>query len=159
MRDDHVSQAHQRAIFKSNKICQTFQVCKSRNRFSLSLSLSLSLSFSFSLSLSLSLSLSSSFVHFFLLLTFFLKNKTKKISFHQSKFINLLHSLGTNGACVHYVMVSKIQRKPFWLAAKLYPQNVWTGCQFDVKYDIFAQAQSILRLQLPEQVQESSKFV
>ena len=35
-----------------------------------------------------------------------------------SEFANVL-----NGACVHYVMVSKIQWKPFWLATHLYPQS------------------------------------
>ena len=32
-----------------------------------------------------------------------------------------------NGACAHYIMVSKIQWKPFWLATQLYPQNDWTA--------------------------------
>ena len=39
-----------------------------------------------------------------------------------------------NGACVHYVMVSKIQWQPFWLATQLYPQNDWTGWQIRVNY-------------------------
>ena len=45
------------------------------------------------------------------------------------------------GARAHYVMVFKIQWKPFWLAIQLYPQNDWTGWQFRVNYDVFAQAQ------------------
>ena len=45
-----------------------------------------------------------------------------------------------NGACAYYVMVSKIQWKPFWLADQLYPQNDWTGWRNGVKYDIIAQA-------------------
>ena len=44
------------------------------------------------------------------------------------------------GACVHYVMVSKIQWKPFWLATQLYPQNDWAGRQYRVNYDVFAWA-------------------
>ena len=43
-----------------------------------------------------------------------------------------------NGACGHYIMVSKIQWKPFWLAIQLCPQNDWTGWLTDV--DLFAQA-------------------
>ena len=44
---------------------------------------------------------------------------------------------------MHYVMVSKIQWKPFWLATQLYPQNDWTGwhAQNRVNYDVYAQAQ------------------
>ena len=43
-----------------------------------------------------------------------------------------------NGACTHYVMVSKInQWKPFWLATQLKPQNDWTGWQFRMSYDVF----------------------
>ena len=34
-----------------------------------------------------------------------------------------------NGACAHYVMVSKFQWKPFWLATQPDPQNDWTGWQ------------------------------
>ena len=37
------------------------------------------------------------------------------------------HLKRENGPCAHYVMVSKIQWKPFWLASQLYPQNDWTG--------------------------------
>ena len=49
----------------------------------------------------------------------------------------------SNGACAHYVMVSKIQWKPFWLAAQLYP-HIRAGWQFHVKKkkDVFAQALS-----------------
>ena len=32
-----------------------------------------------------------------------------------------------NGGRAHYVMVSRIQWKPFWLTAQLYPQNDWLG--------------------------------
>ena len=45
-----------------------------------------------------------------------------------------------NGACEHYVMVSKFQWKPFWLAAQRDPQNDWTATQNRVNYDVFAQA-------------------
>ena len=48
----------------------------------------------------------------------------------------------TNGACAHYVMVSKMQWKPFWLAIQFYPQNDWTGWQKCVNDDVFAQAPS-----------------
>ena len=40
----------------------------------------------------------------------------------------------------HYVMVSRIQWKPFWLATQLYPQNDWTGWQNGVNNDVCAQA-------------------
>ena len=30
----------------------------------------------------------------------------------------------------YFIMVSKTQWKPFWLANKLYPQNDWLGCNF-----------------------------
>ena len=45
-----------------------------------------------------------------------------------------------NGACAHYVMVSKFQWKPFWLATQRDPQNDWTATQIGVNYDVFAQA-------------------
>ena len=41
-----------------------------------------------------------------------------------------------NEASGHYVMVSRSQWKPFWLATHLYPQNDWTGWQFPVCYDV-----------------------
>ena len=46
----------------------------------------------------------------------------------------------TNGACAHYVMVSKFQWKPFWLATQRDPQNDWTATQNCANYDEFAQA-------------------
>ena len=46
----------------------------------------------------------------------------------------------TNGACAHYVMVSKFQWKPFWLSQQRDPQNDWTATQNCVNYDVFAQA-------------------
>ena len=46
----------------------------------------------------------------------------------------------SHGACAHYVMVSKTQWKPFWLATNLYPLNDWAGWHFRVNYDVFAQA-------------------
>ena len=42
--------------------------------------------------------------------------------------------LRINGACAHYVMVSKIQWKPFWLATQRDPQNDWTATQNRVNY-------------------------
>ena len=45
-----------------------------------------------------------------------------------------------NGACAHYVMVSKFQWKPFWFATQRDPQNDWTATQNRVNYDVFAQA-------------------
>ena len=46
-----------------------------------------------------------------------------------------------NGACVHYVMVSKFQWKPaFRLATQRDPQNDWTATQNRVNNDVFAQA-------------------
>ena len=47
-----------------------------------------------------------------------------------------------NGACAHYVMVSKFQWKPFWLATQRDPQSDWTATQNGVNYDVFAQAPS-----------------
>ena len=47
-----------------------------------------------------------------------------------------------NGACAHYVMVSKFQWKPFWLATQRDPQNDWTATQNRVNYDVFAHAPS-----------------
>ena len=45
-------------------------------------------------------------------------------------------------ACAHYVMVSKFQWKPFWLATQRDPRNDWTATQNGVNYDVFAQAPS-----------------
>ena len=41
-----------------------------------------------------------------------------------------------NGVRAHYVMVSKIPWKPFWLAIQLYLQNDWTGWQNGVNDDV-----------------------
>ena len=49
-------------------------------------------------------------------------------------------NLLANGACAHYVMVSKFQWKPFWLATQRDPQNDWTATQNGVNYDVFTQA-------------------
>ena len=46
----------------------------------------------------------------------------------------------SNGAGAHYVIVSRIQWKPFWFATQLYPHNDRTGWQNGVNYDVFAQA-------------------
>ena len=40
----------------------------------------------------------------------------------------------------HYVMVSRSQRKPFWLATQLDPQNDWTEWQKGVNDDVCALA-------------------
>ena len=50
--------------------------------------------------------------------------------------------LTVDGGRVHYVIVSKVQWKPFWLATQLYPQNDWTGWQNGVNDDECAQAPS-----------------
>ena len=47
----------------------------------------------------------------------------------------------SNGGHALYVMVSKIQWKPFWLGIQLYSQNDWTGRQNGVNDDVCAQAQ------------------
>ena len=47
-------------------------------------------------------------------------------------------------ACAHYVMVSKFQWKPFWLATQRDPQNDWTATQNRVTYDVLACAQAPL---------------
>ena len=44
-----------------------------------------------------------------------------------------------DGACVHYVMVSKFQWKPFWLATQRDQKNDWTATKNCANYDIFAQ--------------------
>ena len=35
-----------------------------------------------------------------------------------------------NGGRAHYIIESKVQWKPFWLATQLYPQNDWLGGNF-----------------------------
>ena len=40
----------------------------------------------------------------------------------------------------YYIMVSKIQWKPVWLATQLYPQSNWTGWQSGVTYAVSASA-------------------
>ena len=55
---------------------------------------------------------------------------------------SLFFYLAKPRACAHYVMVSKIQWKPFWLATQRDPQNDWTATQNRVNYDVFAQAPS-----------------
>ena len=45
-----------------------------------------------------------------------------------------------NEACAHYIMVSKFQWKPFWLATQRDWQNDWTATQNRVNYHVFAQA-------------------
>ena len=67
--------------------------------------------------------------------------KEKRICFH-----TLLAAVSCRGSCVHYVVVSKFQWKPFWLATQLYPQNDWTGWQIRVNYDVFAQSPLGFRL-------------
>ena len=58
-----------------------------------------------------------------------------------SRLLQRLMSLSSlNGACGHYIMVSKFQWKPFWLATQRDPQNDWTATQNRVSYDVFAQA-------------------
>ena len=66
---------------------------------------------------------------------------TLKLSFHPHIARFRQHSRG-NGACAHYVMVSKFQWKPFWLATQRDLQNDWTATQNRVNYDVFAQAPS-----------------
>ena len=61
---------------------------------------------------------------------------------------------GKNGACAHYVMVSKFQWKPFWLATQRDPQNDWTATQDRVSHDVFAQAPFF-----PDVTQEKSPTV
>ena len=52
--------------------------------------------------------------------------KFENIRRHPRQQYSLKHS---SGACAHYVMVSKFQRQPFWLATQLCPHNDWTGWQ------------------------------
>ena len=54
---------------------------------------------------------------------------------------NVVTMVTQNGACAHYVMVSKFQWTPFWLATQRDPQKDWTATQnHRVNYDVFAQA-------------------
>ena len=67
-----------------------------------------------------------------------------------------------DGACAHYVMVSKFQWKPFWLATQRDPQNDWTATQNRVNYDVFAQAPlyvTSLRILLERDLWKSSKSI
>ena len=44
---------------------------------------------------------------------------------------NCLHQLEfDNGDRAHYIIESKVQWKPFWLATQQYPQNDWLGGNF-----------------------------
>ena len=54
--------------------------------------------------------------------------------------------LQKSGACAHYVMVSKFQWQPFWLATQLDPQNDWTEWQNRVNYDVCLRTQAPLAL-------------
>ena len=70
-------------------------------------------------------------------------NLERKKTLQKRKYVQLIHSknkIPDNGACAHYVMVSKCQWKPFWLATQRDPQNDWTATQNGVNYDVFAQA-------------------
>ena len=69
---------------------------------------------------------------------FFCVNSDKFAQAPFAKWLPLL--IIYNGACAHYVMVSKFQWKPFWLATQRDPQNDWTATQNRVNYDVFAQA-------------------
>ena len=59
-------------------------------------------------------------------------------NYHSKTYTNFCEE--TNGGRAHYVVGSRIQCKPFWLATQLYPQNDWTGWKNRVNYDIWAQA-------------------
>ena len=48
------------------------------------------------------------------------------------------------GSCAHYVMVSKFQWKPLWLATQRDPQNDWTATPNRVNCDVFAQAPLVI---------------
>ena len=52
--------------------------------------------------------------------------------------VSALHreDFSCNGGCVHYIIESKVQWKPFWLATQQYPQNDWLGgnCPYAVTY-------------------------
>ena len=67
----------------------------------------------------------------------------KKLPDHS--WIKLYVNMQVNGACAHYVMVSKYQWKPFWLATQRDPQNDWTATQKRVNYDVIAQAPLVWR--------------
>ena len=43
-----------------------------------------------------------------------------------------------NEGRAHYVMVFKVQWKPFWLGTQPYPKKDWTG--WHVNHDVFAHA-------------------
>ena len=76
--------------------------------------------------------------------------KKQPVFLKSGHFKRNLDSRYRDGACAHYVMVSTLQWKPFWLATQRDPQNDWTATH-RVNYDVFAQAQlgflsSFLRL-------------
>ena len=43
--------------------------------------------------------------------------------------LRITHFL-TNGGRAHYIIESRVQWKPFWLATQQYPQNDWPGGKF-----------------------------
>ena len=51
-------------------------------------------------------------------------------------------SVSVNGGCVNYVVLAKIQWKPFWLATQLYSQDGWAGWQNGVNNGICTLAPS-----------------
>ena len=46
-------------------------------------------------------------------------------------------NIASDGACAHYVMVSKFQWKPCWLATHRDAQNDWNGWRNRVNYNVF----------------------
>ena len=75
-----------------------------------------------------------------------IKTLSQALTNLQSAFsqCSLVGAGGGGGGYAHHIVVSKIQKKHFWLATQLYPQNDWTGWHFRVNYDVFAQAKFLL---------------
>ena len=72
------------------------------------------------------------------------------VLFARQKYCWLLGNSNTNlpdGDRVDYVMASKSQWKPFWLASELYLQNDWAGWQHLVTFDEWALAPLVSPLQ------------
>ena len=55
---------------------------------------------------------------------------------HECAECKLYVNATPNGACAHHVMVSRVQRKPFWIATHLYPSNYSTEWQNGVNYGV-----------------------
>ena len=63
------------------------------------------------------------------------------------------------GASAHYIMVSKFQWKPFWLATQRDPQNDGTATPNRVTYDIFYDLKGTPHVDMPTILASSQKII